>query len=57
MNQNRVVSLTDLGLVNAQLAQTVSAANYLKDVNASGTLTLTDKAIANANLTKALPVP
>jgi hypothetical protein len=57
VNQNRVVSLTDLGLVNAQLAQTVSAANYLKDVNASGTLTLTDKAITNTNLTKALPVP
>ena len=57
VNQNRVVSLSDLGLVNAQLAQPVTATNYLKDVNASGTLSLSDKAITNANLTKALPPP
>ncbi len=57
VNQNRVVALSDLGLVNAQLAQPVTAANYLKDVNASGTLTLADKAITNANLTRALPSP
>jgi hypothetical protein len=43
--------------VNAQLAQTVTAANYLKDVNATGTLTVADKGIANANLAKALPAP
>jgi hypothetical protein len=57
VNQNRVVTLADLGLVNAQLAQSVTASNYLKDVNASGTLTLSDKGITNANLTKALPTP
>jgi hypothetical protein len=57
VNQNRVVTVADLGLVNAQLAQTVTATNYLKDVNASGTLTVGDKGIANANLTKALPPP
>jgi Protein of unknown function (DUF1566) len=57
VNQNRVVTLADLGLVNAQLAQSVTAANYLKDVNASGTLTLADKGITNANLTKALAAP
>jgi len=57
VNQNRVTTLSDLGLVNAQLAQPVTAANYLTDVNASGTLTLTDKGITNANLTKALPAP
>jgi hypothetical protein len=57
VNQNRVVTLADLGLVNAQLAQSVTASNYLKDVNASGTLTLADKGITNANLTKALPPP
>lgn len=57
VNQSRVVTLTDLGLVNAQLAQAVTAANYLKDVNASGTLTLADKAITNGNLTGALPAP
>ena len=39
VNQSRVVSVADLGLVNAQLAQVVTATNYLKDVNASGTLT------------------
>jgi hypothetical protein len=57
VNQNRVVSLADLGLVNAQLAQAVTAANFLKDANASGTLSLADKGIANANLAKALPAP
>jgi hypothetical protein len=57
VNQNRVVTLADLGLVNAQLAQSVTASNYLKDVNASGTLTLADKGITNANLAKALPAP
>ena len=56
-NQSRVVTLADLGLVNAQLSQIVTAANYLKDVNASGTLTLSDKAITNARLTKALSAP
>jgi len=56
-NQNRVISLADLGLVNAQLAQRVTAGNYLKDVNASGTLTLADKGVTNANLTNALPAP
>ena len=57
VNQNRVISVADLGLVNAQLAQVVTSANYLKDVNASGTLTVADKGITNANLTKALPAP
>lgn len=57
VNQSRVVTLGDVGLVNAQLAQSVTAANYLKDVNASGTLTVADKGITNANLTKALGPP
>ena len=57
VNQNRVVTVSDLGLVNAQLAQPVTASNYLKDVNASGTLTVGDKGIANGNLTTALPPP
>jgi hypothetical protein len=57
VSQNRVVSLADVAQVNAQLAQLVTAANFLKDVNASGTLSLADKAIANANLTRALPTP
>lgn len=57
VNQNRVVTVADLGLVNAQLAQPVTPTNFLKDVNASGTLTVADKGITNANLTKALPAP
>jgi len=35
----------------------VTAANFLKDVNASGTVTIADKGITNANLTRALPTP
>jgi hypothetical protein len=57
VNQSRVVSIADLGLVNSRLAQPVTAANYLVDVNATGTLTVGDKGVANANLTKALPPP
>jgi len=57
VSQNRVVTLSDLGQVNAQVAQLVTAANYLKDVNASGTLSLADKGITNTQLTKALPAP
>ena len=44
-----------IALVALQLA--VGAGNYLKDVNATGTLTVADKGIANANLAKALPAP
>jgi adenine/guanine phosphoribosyltransferase-like PRPP-binding protein len=57
VNQNRVVSVADLGLVNQQLAQLATAANYLKDVNATGVVTVADKGITNANLAKALPAP
>jgi len=57
VNQNRVVTLADLGLVNAQLAQSVTLSNFLKDVNASGTLSLADKGITNSRLTKSLPAP
>ena len=55
VSQNRVVTLSDLGQVNAQVAQFVTSANYLKDVNASGTLSLADKGITNTQVTKALP--
>jgi hypothetical protein len=57
VTQNRVVTLADLGLVNAQVAQFVTAANYLKDVNISNTMSLADKGIVNTRLTKALPLP
>jgi hypothetical protein len=49
--------VADLGLVNVQLAQVATAANFLKDVNANGVVTVADKGITNANLTKALPAP
>jgi hypothetical protein len=57
VNRNRVVTLADLGLVNSQLSQPVTAANFLDDVNASATITLADKGLTNANLTRALPLP
>jgi len=57
VSQNRVVTVSDLAQVNAQIAQVVTAANYLRDVNASGTLTVADKGIANTQITKALPTP
>ena len=57
VSQNRVVTVSDLAQVNAQIAQVVTASNYLKDVNASGTLTVADKGIANTQITKALPAP
>ena len=57
VNQNRVVSLADLGLVNAQLAQPATAANFTRDVNVSGAISLADKAITNSKLTTALPAP
>ena len=56
-SQNRVVTVSDLAQINAQIAQPVTAANYLKDVNASGTLTVADKGIANTQITNALPPP
>jgi hypothetical protein len=57
VNQSRVVSVADLGLVNAQLAQPVTALNFLKDVNVTGTLTVADKGVTNAALTHSLPPP
>jgi hypothetical protein len=57
VNQSRVVTIADLGQVNAQLAQPVTAANYLKDVNATGAISLADKGATNNNLTKLLPTP
>lgn len=57
VNQNRVVTVADVGLINSQLSQPVTAGNYLKDINASGAVSVADKAAANANLTRALPAP
>ena len=57
VNQNRVVAVSDVGLVNQQVAQLVTPANFLKDVNATGTLTVADKGIVNTKVTHALPAP
>jgi GH25 family lysozyme M1 (1,4-beta-N-acetylmuramidase) len=57
VNQNRVVTVSDLVLANQQIAHVVTPANFLKDVNANGILTVSDKLIINNNITKALPAP
>ena len=57
VNQNRVVTVSDLVLVNAQIAHAVTASNYLKDINANGIITVSDKLLASENVTKALPAP
>jgi hypothetical protein len=51
------VTVAGLLLVSAAIAHSVTVLNYLKDINASGTLSIADKAIANANLPTALPAP
>jgi hypothetical protein len=57
VNQNRVVTVADLGLVNSLLTQPVTGANYLKDINVTGTLTVADKGLTNSNLSQGLPPP
>ncbi len=57
VNGNRVVTVSDILLVNQQIAHAVTSANFLKDVNANGNLTVSDKLIVNNNVTKALPAP
>jgi hypothetical protein len=39
------------------LAQPVAAANFLRDVDTSGSLTQSDMALVNAKLTQRLPPP
>jgi hypothetical protein len=57
VNGNRVVTLADRLLLNAQLTQEVTAENFRFDVNCSDTLTLADILVQNANLTQFLPPP
>ena len=57
VTQNRAVAVSDVAQVNAAIAQPVTASNFVKDLNASGTLTVADKGIANTRITKALPAP
>ena len=57
VNQNRVVTVSDVGLTNAQVALPVTLANFLMDINANGALTVSDKGLANSAVTHALPLP
>jgi serine protease len=57
VTRNRVVTVADLGTVNAQLSQPVTTANYFDDVNASGTITSSDTGLVNSWLTHSLPPP
>ncbi len=47
-----MVTVADVGLANAQLLKPVTTANFLKDVNVSGTLTVADVGIATCALTR-----
>ncbi len=57
VNQNRVVTVSDRLLINAQVAHKVTASNFLKDVNANGALTVSDLLLVNRAITNALPAP
>lgn len=57
VNGSRVVTLSDMLAVNADLTQPVSASNFVRDVNLSGTLTLSDLLFVNTYVTQALPAP
>jgi hypothetical protein len=57
VDQSRAVTSSDRLAVNAVLTQVVTASNFLKDVNLSGTLSLADLLLVNQNLMHALPAP
>lgn len=57
VSQNRVVTLSDLEQVHLQVAQPVTSANYLKDIDVNGTVTVADEALVNAQLTQLLAAP
>ncbi len=56
-SQDRVVTIADVALVNAALAQPVTAANFLRDIDGSGSISVGDKAITNGQLAKGLAAP
>ncbi len=57
VKQKRVVTVSDLILVNAQITHLVTASNFLDDLNASGAVTVSDLLIVNRSITAALPAP
>ena len=54
---DRSVTRSDLLAVNAVLTQPLTATNFLRDVNATGALSLADVLLVNSRLTRALPSP
>ena len=57
VNQSRAVTMADVAMLKAQLSQRVTVANFLMDVNASGTLTNADKGFTSTKQSRALPAP
>ncbi|MBS0321919.1 MAG: S8 family serine peptidase [Proteobacteria bacterium] len=57
VKQTRLVTYADLLTISPQIAQTVTSANFLLDVNVDGLLSVTDLLTAAPNVTKALPAP
>ena len=57
VNGNRVVSPTDLVLMNRQQLKPLTASNYLMDVNVSGAVTPSDLVITNRLQLHSLPLP
>jgi len=57
VNASRLVAVTDLVVVNAQLGRALTGANFLSDVNTSGIITVLDKVVVNNALGHFLPAP
>ena len=57
VNGSRIVAVTDLVVVNAQLGKPLTASNFRADVNASGIITVLDKVVVNNALGHFLPAP
>jgi hypothetical protein len=57
ITQNRSVSLSDILAINPLLGQPADASNFLRDVDANGTIAAADKLLVNTRLTRFLPLP
>jgi hypothetical protein len=57
VNGNGVVSNTDVSLVKAQVAASVSLSNFREDVNANGVISNTDVSLTKAQVGATLPSP
>jgi len=54
-NGNKVVTNTDVGSVKAQVAASVTSANFRNDVNANGVISNTDVSLTKAQVGTSLP--